>query len=212
MHKGVIPNEYVLMRCLAISLASSYPLEIPFMKDFYSQEGVSIFLKDFSQYRWFLCGTTQWQTGHTEVGTVKVLLKVLYWYYYWKYCYFSRETQHEFLSGVVSPWVSEELVPSFQQVMGDERDGLQWSHPTTNFLCIYDNFAFLWRKTSMVNVYEQKWVNFIWSVMLPKSIVRLLLPSREKKKTFVCGGMWFFLHWIHYRMYRQTLTYNRNNC
>lgn len=178
MHKGAIPNEYVLMRCLAISLASSDALEIPFMKDFCSQEGVSVFLKDFRQYRWFLCGTTQWQAGHTEVETVKVLivlLKLLYWYYYWKYCYFSREIQPEFLSGVVSTWVS------FQQVMGGERDGLQWSHPTTNFLCVYDNVAFLWRKTSMVNVYEQKWVNFIWSVMLPKSIVRLLFPSKEKK-------------------------------
>lgn len=41
--------------------------------------------------------------------------------------------------------------------------------------------AFLWRKTSMINMYEQKWVHFIWNVMLPKSIVKFLPPSRETK-------------------------------
>lgn len=59
MRKRAIPNERVLMRCLAMSLASSDALEIAFMKDFYSQEGLSIFQKDFSQYQCFLCGTTQ---------------------------------------------------------------------------------------------------------------------------------------------------------
>lgn len=50
MSKRAIPNEHIMMRCLAMSLASSDALEIAFMKDFYSQEGLSIFLKDFSQY------------------------------------------------------------------------------------------------------------------------------------------------------------------
>lgn len=50
MHKRAIPNEHVLMRCLAMSLSSSDALEIAFMKDFYSQEGLSYFLKDFSHY------------------------------------------------------------------------------------------------------------------------------------------------------------------
>lgn len=51
MSKRAVPNEHVLMRCLAMSLASSDALEKAFMKDFYSQEELSIFLEDFSQYQ-----------------------------------------------------------------------------------------------------------------------------------------------------------------
>lgn len=49
MHKRAIPNEHVLMRRLAVSLASSDALKVAFMQDVSSQEGLSIFLKDFSQ-------------------------------------------------------------------------------------------------------------------------------------------------------------------
>lgn len=68
MHKRAIPNEHVLMRHLAVSLASSDALKVAFMRDFSSQKELSIFLEGFSLYFHFLCGITK--AEHAEVGRV----------------------------------------------------------------------------------------------------------------------------------------------
>lgn len=172
MCKRAIPNEHVLMRYLAMSLASSDALEIAFMKDFYSQEGLSIFLKDFSQYHCFYVEphSDRWKSLHWSRKCIKSIVIL------------QERFSLIFLVVLSVLWCQKSF--SFLFSWSREVDELA-SRCLFQLNIFHESMiisAFLWRTTSMINMYEQKWVNFIWNVMLPKSIVRFLLPSRETKR------------------------------